>query len=105
MNPWIVVVQHNEMLLAQKNITFPDYPFFQCGFGNPQLLSRRTYDGRRLQEDNPILLPDIVGMDRDVVTWHFPSKNLQCRRSLIPILYVATIRGPSSGCIRSSNQQ
>src|SRR6202011_209439 len=40
----------------------------QRGRGNAELFSRATRDGPCLQENNPILRRDVIGMDRNIVT-------------------------------------
>ena len=36
---------------------------------------RRTDDGSRLQQDNPILACGVVAMNPDQMTWRFPSED------------------------------
>jgi hypothetical protein len=63
------------VLLAQKNIVFCHDLSIQGGLGNSQPFSGWTDDGAGFQQDHPIILPDVVGMDRDVVTWNFSSEH------------------------------
>jgi hypothetical protein len=56
------------MFFAQKNVVLRDDFSFQCSRGHTELFSRVTDDGPGLQEDNPILGRDVIGMDRDIVT-------------------------------------
>jgi hypothetical protein len=56
------------MLFAQKNVVLRDDFSFQRGCGHAKFFSRATNDGPGLQEDNPILCRDVIGMDRDMVT-------------------------------------
>jgi len=86
MNSRVVFFKDEIVPLAQENIVFPDDSFLHCGFGNPQLLGRRSDDGPRFQENNPIFLGYIVRMDRDVVTWNFPSKDTHVVRCSLMVV-------------------
>src|SRR6202030_2455965 len=56
------------MLFAQSNVVLRNNFSFQRGCGHAEFFSRATDNGPCLQEDNPILRPDVIGMDRDIVT-------------------------------------
>jgi hypothetical protein len=68
MNSWIITFQNKEMPFAQENVVFRDDLSFQRGRGDAEFFSRATDDGPCLQENNPILRRDVIGMDRDIVT-------------------------------------
>jgi len=74
-NSWIVAFQDEVVLPAQENILFCHDLSIQGGLGNSQPFSGWTDDGTGFQQDHPIILPDVVGMDRDVVAWNFSSEH------------------------------
>ena len=89
-NSWIVTFQNEVVLLAQKNIVFRHGLSIQGGLGNSQPFGGWTDDGAGFQQDHPIILPDVVGTDRDVVVWNF-SPN-------IPISIRCSLACPSAVC-------
>src|ERR1700730_10629959 len=70
MNSRIVLLQDEEVLLAQEQVVFGDDLPFHCGLRNAQLFSRRTNNGAGLQQNDPVLLGDVVRMNWNVVAWH-----------------------------------
>src|ERR1700730_7830456 len=68
MNSRIITLQNQEMFFAQNNVVLRDDFPFQRGGGHTEFLSRSTDDGPGLQENDPILRRDVIGMDRDIVT-------------------------------------
>ena len=82
MDPRIVPIEHEEVFGPEKNIVLLDDPLFFRGQGDPKLFSRRTDDGSGLQENDPVLFCNVVGMDLDVVEWHFSSEQTHRPNSL-----------------------
>jgi hypothetical protein len=64
----IISVHYEEVLRFLKQAV----SFYDLSFGrslrDPQLIPRLADDGAGLQQDNPVLLPGIVRMDRDKMT-------------------------------------
>jgi hypothetical protein len=64
----IISVHYQEVLRFSKQAV----SLYDLSFGrslrDPQLIPRLTDDGASLQQDDPVLLPGIVRMDRDKVT-------------------------------------
>ena len=80
MNAWIISFQDQEVFRSQEKVIFL-YDFsFQRRHGDPEFLSRGTDDGPGLQYDDPVVLRDVVRMDRDVVTRHFSSEDTHLSR-------------------------
>ena len=92
MNSWIVTFQNEVVLLAQKNIVFRHDLSIQGGLGNSQPFSGWTDDGAGFQQDHPIILPDVVGMDRDVVAWNFSSEHSHFDQ-MLPRMSFCCLRG------------
>ena len=65
----------------------PGWPWQLAAF---QWLDRRWC---RLQQDHPIILPDVVGMDRDIVAWNFSSEHSHFHQ-MLPRMSFCCIRGP-----------
>ena len=65
---------------------------FQSGPSDPKFLSRGANDCPGLQQDNPVVLPDVIWMNWDTVSWHFPSKDTHCF-----VQYPRSVAGPGLG--------
>src|SRR5207302_6876562 len=74
-NARIVSFEIEEIGHSQENIVLPDDFSLLRRPGDAQLVGRRTDDRARLEEDDPVLVPDVVRMDADLMARHFSAKD------------------------------
>src|SRR5262245_31899481 len=82
MNSRVVSFQDEIMLLSQENVVFPDDLSLQCGARNPEFFGRGSDNGPGLQHNDPVVLGDVIWMNRYVVTRNFSSEDTHVRRPL-----------------------
>src|SRR6516225_6617790 len=83
MNLWIVAFQNDKIFLAQESVVFLNDIFLQCSFRNSYVVNGRANDGPHLQQNKPVPLVDVIGVDWDVMVWHCCSEDAHYSSSVI----------------------
>jgi hypothetical protein len=74
MNARIKPFDDEEMLRLKQNVVFFYNFLVQRRAGNSKSFRRWPNDGTSLQQNHPVPVSGVIGMNRNQVTWHFSSK-------------------------------